>query len=104
MLKAGGAGVYVQWRNELFHLPAFDAPAVDPTGAGDAFCGGFMAGMAATGDVIDAAALGSAAASFAIATEDPLELIGVDREQVRERARLLHASARRVAGPSAVNQ
>lgn len=110
VLKAGGDGVYVQSRDDLWHLPAYQSEAVDPTGAGDAFCGGFMAGMAASGDLVEAAALGSAAASFAIATEDPLTLIGVDRAEVRERARQLHASARRLGrfgddpGLAAVNE
>lgn len=106
VLKAGGSGVFVRWRDEFFHLPAYDAPVIDPTGAGDTFCGGFMAGLAATGDVLEAAALGSAAASFAIATEDPLTLIGVERDRVRERARELHAAAKRIAtgGQSAVNE
>lgn len=100
VLKAGGGGVFVQTRDELVHLPAYDAPAIDPTGAGDAFCGGFMAGLAATGDLIEAAALGSAAASFAIATEDPLALIGVARGEVRRRACELHGSAKRIASAS----
>ncbi|MFZ2103033.1 MAG: carbohydrate kinase family protein, partial [Oricola sp.] len=109
VLKAGADGVYVSWRDGLFHMPAYAAVPVDPTGAGDAFCGGFMTGMAVTGgDVLEAAALGSAAASFAVATEDPLALIGVDREQVRQRARQLHASVRRIGGGmpglSAVNE
>ena len=71
--------------------------------------------LAATGDVLEAAALGSAAASFAIATEDPLTLIAVDRDQVVQRARHLRGAARRIgrgsplqggddlAGPSAAN-
>jgi ribokinase len=96
VLKAGGDGVYILWGDEFFHLPAYDTAAVDPTGAGDAFCGGFMAGMASNGDVVAAAALGSAAASFAIATEDPLTLIGVNRDHVRNRARHLHRMAKRI--------
>lgn len=100
VLKAGGDGVFVRFQDELVHLPAYDAPVVDPTGAGDAFCGGFMAGLAATGDIIEAAATGSASASFAVATEDPLALIGVDRAEVRRRARELHARARRIGSAS----
>lgn len=100
VLKAGGGGVFVQTAGELVHLPAYDAEAIDPTGAGDTFCGGFMAGLAATGDIVEAAAVGSAAASFAIATEDPLALIGVDRGEVRRRARELRGRARRIASAS----
>jgi len=102
VLKAGGTGVLIQRRDEIFHMPAYDTPAIDPTGAGDAFCGGFLAGIAATGDVLEAAALGSAAASFAIATEDPLTLIAVDRDQVVRRARQLLAEARRIGRGSPI--
>jgi ribokinase len=100
VLKAGADGVFVQTRDELLHLPAYDGLVVDPTGAGDAFCGGFMAGLAATGDLVEAAAIGSASASFAVAAEDPLALIGVDRAEVRRRARELHARARRIGSAS----
>lgn len=100
VLKAGGDGVYIFDRGALFHMSAHDGEIVDPTGAGDTFCGGFMAGMAAHGDLVEAAALGSAAASFAIATEDPLALIGVDHGEVLMRARQLKTSAKRLPDPS----
>ena len=48
------------------HWPAFPLPIVDLTGAGDAFCGGFLAGLAATGDWLQAGAHGTVSASFAI--------------------------------------
>lgn len=104
VLKAGGDGVYIQRRGELFHMPAHEGTVVDPTGAGDAFCGGFMTGMAATGDMLHAAALGSAAASFAIATEDPLALIGVDHDEVRQRAMDLQSMARRIDAETPATQ
>ena len=108
VLKAGADGAFISARNEIFHIAAHDAPPVDPTGAGDAFCGGFMAGMALTDDLFEAAALGSAAASYAVATEDPLTLIGVDRDELHDRARRLRATVRRVSnglpGQTAVNE
>ena len=36
----------------------------DATGAGDAFCGGFLAGLMASGDVVTAAAYGTVSSSF----------------------------------------
>ena len=39
---------------------------VDETGAGDAFCGGFMAGLALTGSKVDAAAYGTVSASYVV--------------------------------------
>lgn len=43
-VKMGADGAYVhgpEWRG---HVPAFAVEVVDTTGAGDAFCGGFLAG------------------------------------------------------------
>ena len=39
---------------------------MDLTGAGDAFCGGFLAGMALGDDPVTAAMYGTVSASFAI--------------------------------------
>jgi sugar/nucleoside kinase (ribokinase family) len=39
---------------------------VDPTGAGNAYCGGFLAGYIETGDVLTAARYGAIAASFLV--------------------------------------
>jgi sugar/nucleoside kinase (ribokinase family) len=52
------------------HLPAYHQPGdprvVDVTGAGDAFCGGFMVGLAQTGVPLMAAQMGLVSASFAV--------------------------------------
>ncbi|MDJ0933084.1 PfkB family carbohydrate kinase [Breoghania sp.] len=96
VFKAGADGVLVQIGNELWQVPAYSGDVIDPTGAGDAFCGGFLAEWSITGDLIEAAALGSAATSFAVATADPLHLAGVGPEQTRSRARDLHARVRKV--------
>lgn len=95
VLKAGGDGVHVYHGADMWTIPAYPDAAVDPTGAGDAFCGGFLVGMAQTGDLVESAALGSAAASFAVATENPLTLAGIDPEQTRSRARDLLSRATR---------
>lgn len=45
-IKMGAEGcVVVDASGEGFHVPAFDVPAVDATGAGDAFAAGFLAGL-----------------------------------------------------------
>jgi sugar/nucleoside kinase (ribokinase family) len=95
VLKAGADGVHVYDGADVWTIPAYPDAAVDPTGAGDAFCGGFLVGMAQSGDLVEAAALGSAAASFAVATENPLTMAGIDPEQTRSRARDLLSRATR---------
>jgi sugar/nucleoside kinase (ribokinase family) len=96
VLKAGADGVLVFDEGAVWHVPAYDVPVLDPTGAGDVFCGGFLLGRASGADLVAAAALGSAAASFAIGTADPLHLLAVEPERTRERARDLVRAARRL--------
>lgn len=54
---------------------------VDPTGGGNAFLGGLAIGLARGKEVLDAAAWGSVAASFAI------EQVGMPRVEVDEEGR-----------------
>lgn len=96
VLKAGPDGVYVLREQAIWHIPAYAEAVFDPTGAGDAFCGGFLGGMALTGDLVEAAALGSAVASFAVATEDPLTLADIDAGQTFARADHLRARAKEI--------
>jgi sugar/nucleoside kinase (ribokinase family) len=68
VIKVGdrGALVYECEHNRRSHVPAYPAGVVDTTGAGDSFCGGFMVGLAETGDAIRAAMYGTVSASFVI--------------------------------------
>lgn len=50
------------------HLPAVPAGEVDPTGAGDAFCAGFLHALRAGRTTVDAAREGTAVAAEAVAT------------------------------------
>jgi len=53
------------------HVPAVPVTVIDPTGAGNAYCGGFLAGWVQSHHLAQAGAYGSVAASFL------LEQIGV---------------------------
>jgi ribokinase len=44
-------------------VPAVRVAALDPTGAGDSFCGGFLAGLVETGNPVQAARFGVVSAS-----------------------------------------
>jgi len=67
-VKCGEQGSYVydRERGTLWHVPRLDVPATDTTGAGDAYCGGFLAGMVQTGDALEGALWGTVSASFAV--------------------------------------
>ncbi len=68
VIKRGGLGQFVFERasGKKWEIPAYPSRLVDPTGAGDAFCGGFLAGYAATLDPLQAAMYGNISASFTI--------------------------------------
>jgi len=69
VIKRGAAGcfVYDARRKTHFAYPAQEAVVVDTTGAGDAFCAGFMAGLSVDpGDLRKAAVQGALAASIAL--------------------------------------
>lgn len=67
-VKLGGNGSLIWDRNrdELLHIPAYPSKVTNPTGAGDAYCGGFLVGMIETSDPFIAAQFGSVAASLVI--------------------------------------
>jgi sugar/nucleoside kinase (ribokinase family) len=65
-LGADGSLVCDGRSGQLYRVPAFPAAVVDTTGAGDAYCGGFLVGLVETGDPLEAAVRGSVSASFVI--------------------------------------
>lgn len=62
-----GATVFRADTGEAWYIPALPATVVDPTGAGNAFCGGFLVGWVQTGDLRLAGLNGAVAASFLVA-------------------------------------
>ena len=61
-IKLGSLGSVVRWGGRNVHVPAPYAKVVDSTGAGDAYCGGFVAGWLATADPRVGAVCGTIAA------------------------------------------
>lgn len=68
VIKRGARGqlVWDHAAKQRFHIPAYPARVRDVTGAGDAFCGGFLVGLSETGDVVEAALRGSISSSLVI--------------------------------------
>ena len=66
-------------------VPALSVNAIDPTGAGDAYCGGFLAGFVRTRDILTSACLGTVSASFAVEAFGPLHLMQATRSAAHER-------------------
>ena len=67
-LRLGQAGAMVHRADtgETWQIPAFETTVVDPTGAGNAFCGGFVAGWVETQALRLAGLYGAVAASFLV--------------------------------------
>ena len=94
IVRADVEGCFVMSRTQPFRrLPAYynrqhengsesepisEGKVIDPTGAGNAFMGGFAIGLGETGDVIEAISYGAVSSSFA------LEQIGIPRRTVAE--------------------
>jgi ribokinase len=91
--KLGPAGsvVCTAPAGPLTRIPVVPVPAVDPTGAGDAYAGGFLAGWLAAGDPLIAACLGTVSASFAVEDFGPFRLLEARRAEARARLERLVA-------------
>ena len=68
VVKCGVRGqmVYDVKGKHKWEVPAYSARMADPTGAGDVFCGGFLAGYKKTYDPLQAALYGNVSASLKI--------------------------------------
>lgn len=85
-LGAEGTLVYDREMDASFRQPATPIEIVDETGAGDAFCGGFLAGYLQEGaDVKRAARAGAISASYAIASFGVDALLAADEQEAQMR-------------------
>ena len=68
VVKRGERGQWLYDRAADAHweIPAYPAKVVDPTGAGDSYCGGFLAGYRQSYDPVQAALYGSVSASLTV--------------------------------------
>jgi sugar/nucleoside kinase (ribokinase family) len=62
----GGQLLYDAAARTRWEIPAYPSRLVDPSGAGDAFCGGFLAGYRRTYDALQAALFGNISASLVV--------------------------------------
>jgi sugar/nucleoside kinase (ribokinase family) len=98
-VKCGEAGalVHAAGTGDVIAVPSAAAEVVDATGAGDAFCGGFLAGFARTGDAIEGALHGTVAAAFALAAAGPAALATVEPATAAARLGALRPRVRRLS-------
>lgn len=101
VVKQGRAGatVYGLAKRSTVSVPAYPVEVRDPTGAGDAFCGGFMVGMAETNDPVEAALRGAVSASFVIEAVGALHVLDVNPREAMSRLDALRRQ-RAASGPA----
>ncbi|HEY0303860.1 MAG TPA: PfkB family carbohydrate kinase [Longimicrobiales bacterium] len=93
VVKKGEHGAILYTRNYIFFAPGYPLEEVfDPTGAGDAFAGGFMGYLARCGDITPddmrrAMIYGSALGSFAVEKFSVDRLRDLTSSEVHERVR-----------------
>jgi sugar/nucleoside kinase (ribokinase family) len=97
-LRQGEAGAIVHRADtgESWHIPAFATPVVDPTGAGNAFCGGFLAGWVETGEVRLAGLYGVVAASFLVEQVGLPQVSPTWRAEAQRRLQLVAGRIRQI--------
>ncbi len=91
-----GQMLYDAVGNHRYEIPAYPSRLVDPTGAGDAFCGGFLAGFQKTNDPLMATLYGSVSASLKIEGSGPFYALGVLPGLAKARLHSLKETAREV--------
>lgn len=73
VIKRGSSGQYLydSGSRSRWIIPAYPVQVTDPGGAGDAFCGGFLAGYRSTYDPLQAALAGNISAAMVIEGTHP---------------------------------
>jgi sugar/nucleoside kinase (ribokinase family) len=66
VIKLGGEGCLVRYRDTRLHVPAFEVPVVDVTSAGDIFNAGFLYGFLVGWDLWRAARFANACGAIAV--------------------------------------
>ena len=85
-----GSIVYDTAKKLQFKIPIYPAATVDETGAGDAYSGGFLEGLAETEDILEAGIRGTVSASFAVEDWGAFGLLSVDEAEIIKRKNWLH--------------
>ena len=91
-VKLGMEGVLIWDRKNknTIKVPCIQTEAIDPTGAGDSFCGGFLAGFIETGDPLMAARFGTISASKIVANFGADTGLPFDRKIARETLKMMN--------------
>ena len=73
VLKNGEAGCRIYTKDEILDVPSFQVEEVDPTGAGDTFCGAFMAALLEGKSIRECGRFANAAGAMSVRSQGPME-------------------------------
>ncbi|MBI5879061.1 MAG: hypothetical protein HZB53_15545 [Chloroflexi bacterium] len=95
-LRMGKAGSLVHRHADgrTWRIPAAPAQVVDVTGAGNAYCGGFVVGLCETGDPFEAGLRGAVSASFAVEQFGPAPVERFAPDEIARRLEWTRGEAR----------
>ena len=93
-IKQGKGGSTVYKGDEKISVPAFKVEEVDPTGAGDCYCAGFLNGIMRGLDIKDAATLANAVGALAVTRKGPME----GAPTLKEAQTLIQRTVKRLSG------
>jgi len=87
-IKLGAEGSLVAIAGQEFHVPAQAVEVADVTGAGDAYCGGFAAGLSCGASALQAATIATAAAAITVQQFGALSPLAEGRSRFLELLRM----------------
>lgn len=98
VIKCQGRGQYLydHASGQRWIIPAYPAKVVDPTGAGDAFCGGFLAGYRKSYDPLEATLYGNISASHVVEGSGPFYPLNALPGLARARLEHLRGKVRKI--------
>ena len=98
VIKRGERGQYLydSASHSRWDIPAYPSNLIDPMGAGDAFCGGFLAGYRQSYDPLSAALHGNISASITVEGTDPFYALDALKGLAEARLQVLRDRVRRV--------
>ncbi len=98
VIKRGESGqfIYDAGSRTRWEVPAYPSRIVDPSGAGDAFCGGFLAGYRLTYDPLQAALYGNISASLVVEGIGPFYALDALPGLAAARLEALRQSVRKI--------
>ena len=77
-MSTAGSLVYTRENNEFCQVPIYESKTIDPTGAGDSYCGGFLYEYLNSRDAVFAACRGSVSASYVVENIGALTTLHAD--------------------------